>query len=165
MDAPRAAAVLKIVSQHVVNLRLLVRATRTCTRTSASVRTSSRHAATAAVPHSHAALQLLVATGMETRTATVVETGMAAMQMQAAVLQLLVQTVKVAATVMVVATAAMQTQAAVLQLLVATAMVVATAAMQTQAAVLQLLVATVAEATLAAKAATAATTIAAILPS
>ena len=139
MDAPRAAAVLKIVSQHVVNLRLLVRATRTCTRTSASVRTSSRHAATAAVPHSHAVLQLLVATGM----ATVVETGMAAMQMQAAVLQLLVQTVKVAATVMVVATAAMQTQAAVLQLLVAT----------------------VAEATLAAKAATAATTIAAILPS
>ena len=155
MDAPRAAAVQKIVSQHVVNLRLLVRATRTCTRTSASVRTSSRHAATAAVPHSHAVLQLLVATGMatvvetgmatvvETGTATVVETGMAAMQMQAAVLQLLVQTVKVAATVMVVATAAMQTQAAVLQLLVAT----------------------VAEATLAAKAATAATTIAAILPS
>ena len=51
----KAAVVLKIVSQPAANQRLLVRATRMCTRTSASVQTLSRHAAT------HAAIQVQAA--------------------------------------------------------------------------------------------------------
>ncbi|HCP11878.1 MAG TPA: hypothetical protein DIT89_06045, partial [Planctomycetaceae bacterium] len=42
--AARAAAVLRIVSQQFVSRRLLVRVTRTCTRTSASAPTSSHRA-------------------------------------------------------------------------------------------------------------------------
>ena len=176
---------LKIVSQHVVNLRLLVRAALTCTRTSASVRTLSRRAATVAVHQSHAVLQLAAVTAAVMAAVTAAVT--AAMQTQAAVLQLPAVTAAemVAATAamqmqaavpqhvaMVAATAAIQTQAAVLQLPAAMAaeMLAATAAMQTQAAVLQppavtdveTHVAMVAEATLAAaRAVTAATMIAA----
>ncbi len=53
----RAAAVLKIVSQRVVNLPLLVRVTRMCTRTSGSAQTSSHRAVIAAVLRIHAASQ------------------------------------------------------------------------------------------------------------
>ena len=53
----RAAVVLKIVSQPAASQRLLVRATRMCTRTSASVQTLSHHAVTTAAHQSLAVLQ------------------------------------------------------------------------------------------------------------
>lgn len=152
--AAKAAAVLKIVSQHVVNLRLLVRAAQTCTRTSASVQTLSRRAATVAVHQSHAVLQLAV----ETTTVVEMVAAMAAKQTQLAVPQL------AAVTEMVAATAATQKQAAVLQLVAATAAIQLQPAVHRPAALQRLVVtvvAMVAEATLAAKAVTAATTIAA----
>ena len=150
----RAAAVLKIVSQRAVNLRLLVRAALTCTRISVNVRTLNRRAATTAAHQSHAVLQLVVV--MATVVVMVMATATPALQPQLAVLRLHV--------VLVAATAAMQTQAAVLQLHVG--LVAATAAMQIQAAVLQLHVMTAVATTLAAaKAATAATMTAVRLPS
>ena len=115
----RAVAVQKTVSQPAASQRLLVRATLTCTRTSASVQTLSHHAVTAVALQIHAVHQSH-AVHQQTRAAT------AAQLTQAAVLRL----------VTAVATAAMLTQAAVLQ----PATVVATAATLTQAAVLQPLV-------------------------
>ena len=53
----RAAVVLKIVSQPAASQRLLVRVTRMCTRTSASVRTLSRHAVIHAATQVQAAAQ------------------------------------------------------------------------------------------------------------
>ena len=161
---------LKIVSQHAVSRRLLVRAALTCTRTNASVRTSSHLAATAAVLLSHAVLQLPAGTAvvMVAATETAVET--AATLTQLAVLQLAVAMVVEPATV-VETVATLTLLPAVLQLAVAmvaaTATVVETAATMAQAAVLQLPVATdavtAAEAAMhaAAKAAIAATTTAA----
>ena len=106
-------AVLKIVSQHVVNQRLLVRVTEMCTRTSASVLTLSRHAATTAVPHSRAAHQRAVAMAVAMAAGS--------QTLLPAVLQQPVATVAVTAVVTAVETAAaMQTQAAVLQLPVVT---------------------------------------------
>lgn len=105
----RAAAVLKIVSQHAVSRQLLVRAAQTCTRISANVRTLSPHAAIAAVLLSHAVLQLPVV------TLVVMAAETAATPTQAAVLQ------QAAETEMVAEMAATLTQAAALQQAVVTA--------------------------------------------
>ena len=104
----RAVAVLKIVSQHVVSQRLLVRVTQTCTRTSASVQTSSRHAVI------HAAIQVLAVDHLAVQQ--VVET--VAMPTHLAVLQQVVETVAMPthlAVQQVAETVATLTQAAVLQ--------------------------------------------------
>jgi hypothetical protein len=72
--AARAVAVLKIVSQHVVSQRLLVRVTQTCTRTSASVQTLSRHVAIHAATQVPAAAQLAVLQQVRTTGAETVAT-------------------------------------------------------------------------------------------
>lgn len=143
----RAVAVQKTVSQPAASQRLLVRATLTCTRTSASVQTLSHHAVTAVALQIHAVHQSH-AVHQQTRAAT------AAQLTQAALLQL----------VTAVATAAMLTQAAVLQPLVEQllthhavhqpATAVATAALLTQPVLLRLHVVTAAETAVAKAAAT-----------
>jgi len=143
----RAVVVQKTVSQPAASQRLLVRATPTCTRTSASVQTLSHHAVTAVALQIHAVHQSH-AVHQQTRAAT------AAQLTQAAVLQ----------PATAVATAATQTQAAVLQLLVEQlqthhavlqpATAVATAAQLTQPVLLRLHVVTAAETAVAKAAAT-----------
>ena len=101
----RAAAVLKNVSQHVVNRRLLVRVTGMCTRTSASVLTLSRLVATVAVHRSHAVHRQAVVMAMAAATLT-----------HAAVIrQPAVQVAETETETDVAMVPALQTQAAVLQ--------------------------------------------------
>ena len=135
----RAVAVLKIVSQHVVSQRLLVRATLTCTRTSASVQTLSRHVAI------HAAIQVPAAAHHavpQQDATTVAETETVAMLTHLAVLQQVAETVAtlthLAVLQQVAETVATLTQAAVLQ------QVAVTVAMLTHLAVLQQVAETVA---------------------
>ena len=131
-------AVLKIVSQHVVSQRLLVRVTQTCTRTSASVQTSSRHAVI------HAAIQVLAVDHLAVQQ--VAET--VATLTHLAVLQQVVETVAtlthLAVLQQAVETVATLTHLAVFQ------QVAETVAMLTHLAVLQQVAETVATLTQAA---------------